>query len=874
MGYDGNSTINIKTGANITAGAIFNTETLSGENNAYLKVESNATLNCSNAKIHSLECTNNGTLSATKIYGVVYFAQGSTTTLSDAEPLNATTTVSGDATLNLTASTSALNQPFIIDSEKTLSIYGSSTVNFTGAISGAGNIVLNYFPTAATHPTLTDWTGSIEFANGGNDSRGNLTDILNAWGNENSTIKLNGGKGYLSAGIEVKPTLNLTENTSLEIVNGFSGASTAAPIFKRMTGAGTFAITWKPAGKFSVTINELKNFTGTLQCTRPINVGKLVLFEGPTKNQKLIDLSCSESGSVTLTNLYINDEDVTEVYDWNGKTDETTSHICVIASAQAKFNDAIDLVRPYNEGNYLGTSIGKYTISLGSTTYTDYDSFYNTVVNMQKISDWEGKTVTVTINQPTTGYYRLKSKYNDAGSDYYLSCQNTNSNNNAQQTRSTDEKNIFYIEVGNENSTIKSYSTGYYFGDHTRANYTSVTDNPAKWTFSEGVNQGTYQLTSNVVEYTEQNLNGQILYGWSGASSKSYADRNSAVDNDGHTDWILIPVAKEDLPVIPAPGVTDVTKPVLLGNITSASDVTSNITASAKFVDLSQATIGTSIDNIKAAVNGINPNAIIIAPKGTSVASTTTNVLLTTDTENTYTCNNLQLNDDVIAQFTSETNFTNTKVTYSRTATASQWGTIYLPYDPEVEEGVTYYELTASDENSLTFTKVDNPEANTPYMYKKTTAGDMSVTNTSTSATFALGGDTSPHVGSGVNNYHLVGILTNSSIVESEGTEAKAGYNQIVDSNAYYFKNTDHKFYSLNQRFNMKAFRCYLTTTNNSARQDVLGFSYEENGEPTGVSFIESEDGNTVDVIFDLNGRRLQNAKKGINIINGKKVIK
>ncbi len=405
--------------------------------------------------------------------------------------------------------------------------------------------------------------------------------------------------------------------------------------------------------------------------------------------------------------------------------------------------------------------------------------------------------------------------------------------------------------------TFQNLATGKYL------KHKGLQDSPYKFELENGFVPGQYSLYSEASSPYFVIKNDGTLDQASGTYNKKNTDYS--------TDYIFEEIA------VSTSETSTAKHPVLEGVIVSPDVVVSTIDEKASILDLKNTTIiGTNIEEIKAAVVELtgNENAIIIAPEGTSVESTTTNVLLTTDTENTYTCNNLQLNDDVIAQFTSETNFTNTKVTYSRAATASQWGTIYLPYDPEVEEGVTYYELTASDENSLTFTKVDNPEANTPYMYKKTTAGDMSVTNTSTSATFALGGDTSPHVGSGVNNYHLVGILTNSSIVESEGTEAKAGYNQIVDSNAYYFKNTDHKFYSLNQRFNMKAFRCYLTTTNNSARQDVLSFSYEENGEPTGVSFIESEDGNTVDVIFDLNGRRLQNAKKGINIINGKKVIK
>ena len=38
------------------------------------------------------------------------------------------------------------------------------------------------------------------------------------------------------------------------------------------------------------------------------------------------------------------------------------------------------------------------------------------------------------------------------------------------------------------------------------------------------------------------------------------------------------------------------------------------------------------------------------------------------------------------------------------------------------------------------------------------------------------------------------------------------------------------------------------------------------------LNFVENADG-TIDTIYDINGRRLQQRERGINIINGKKVI-
>ncbi|MBO4662107.1 MAG: hypothetical protein J5630_05350 [Bacteroidaceae bacterium] len=853
LGYGSEANIVIAEGANVKIGIAVNTQ--DSNNNASITVGNDATLTTigsihDDPVIYATNLTNNGTI----------------TIANGRHHLNGLSkihnTLSGSGILNILEGT-------------TLEV---SSMPSTMKLTGSGNVSLTSFP-SSTAPTLTDWTGIIKFPNGGSSST-NLTTLFNAWGNSNSTIKLNDVQGYLSSnsGEEaaiVNPTLNILSGKTLTLNNGYSDADAT---ISKLTGAGIVdRQKWadNTSQNHNLIITTLKDFTGTLKASgHPIIVTNLVLDESPT-NDLLITTAGSQN--VTLSNLYIGEQLVNEAYNWSQTTVDNITGIHITESAPAKIAAATS-VSPRT----IGTDVGEYAVSFNGQSYTNEEDFTIAVNALTTLAAWENiADPSFTINQPTSGYYKLKSKYSaDSTTDYYLSCDNVGTDDtNAKQTTTTDEKTIFYIEVGNSNSTIKSYSTGYLFGEYSRANYIASNNNPVKWTFSEGYNKGTYTLTSNAREVYNNNNYSQILYGWSGATDKNSvvqikADRNGSTTDDGHTDWILIPVAKDELPVIKAPGCTD-SNPAILGNITLTSDVTNNITASAKFVDLSDATISAIIDDIKTAVADVSANAIIIAPKGTSVGETTSNILVATDTENTYTCNNLQLNDEVIAQFTSATNFTDTNVTYTRAATTSQWGTIYLPYAPAAEEGVSYYKLTSSEGNTLTFTKVETPVANTPYMYKKTSEGNMTATNES--ATFALGGDTEGHAGVAVNSYQLVGILTNSSIVANDGIDAKVGYNKIVNPKAYYFKNTDNTFRPLpaSNIFSMKAFRCYLTTsTSTSARQNILSFNYEDNDQPTGVSFIESEDGKSVDVIFDLNGRRLQNAKKGINIINGKKVMK
>ena len=51
----------------------------------------------------------------------------------------------------------------------------------------------------------------------------------------------------------------------------------------------------------------------------------------------------------------------------------------------------------------------------------------------------------------------------------------------------------------------------------------------------------------------------------------------------------------------------------------------------------------------------------------------------------------------------------------------------------------------------------------------------------------------------------------------------------------------------------------------------IKGFAF--NGTTTGVESVESSN-NAPQAIYDLTGRRVSKAEKGIYIINGKKVIK
>lgn len=65
-------------------------------------------------------------------------------------------------------------------------------------------------------------------------------------------------------------------------------------------------------------------------------------------------------------------------------------------------------------------------------------------------------------------------------------------------------------------------------------------------------------------------------------------------------------------------------------------------------------------------------------------------------------------------------------------------------------------------------------------------------------------------------------------------------------------------------------FKAYLPAGDNNARSLVFNFGDTE----TAIESVEGENENAKAVVYDLAGRRVQNAQKGVFIVNGKVVIK
>lgn len=236
-----------------------------------------------------------------------------------------------------------------------------------------------------------------------------------------------------------------------------------------------------------------------------------------------------------------------------------------------------------------------------------------------------------------------------------------------------------------------------------------------------------------------------------------------------------------------------------------------------------------------------NPNGIVYLAEG-STADNGNNIVVN------GTCANLVLTDG--HPFTATKNFEATNATYEMTAIAAStdksFGTIMLPFAiNSLPNGAKAYSL----ENNVVWgedihaTEVSSIAANTPTIV--TAKGTYAANNVAIAAT-----ESSYENGQLVGTYKSMEAIENSYVLQKHD-----------DRVAFYLVN--------NTKPTVKPFRAYIKPQSTNAKQFI---KVVFDGEATGIKEITSD--NTKAEIFDLSGRRVAKAQKGVYIINGKKVIK
>ena len=186
--------------------------------------------------------------------------------------------------------------------------------------------------------------------------------------------------------------------------------------------------------------------------------------------------------------------------------------------------------------------------------------------------------------------------------------------------------------------------------------------------------------------------------------------------------------------------------------------------------------------------------------------------------------------------------------------------TTCLPTAPEQSEGLKFYTLKGSTENSLQFAEIDGaPQANTPYLVavSSTTEIEMSIDG---SVTLKKETDNTNNIGA----FKFVGTTTGLTNAEA----AAAGAYILQDGNVWGRVTTEH-FEAY-----IPPFRAYIVPTNANARALLRGAFISGSDVTTTISNMQLTDRDGTTHYFDLNGRRIAApATKGVYIVNGKKVL-
>ena len=193
--------------------------------------------------------------------------------------------------------------------------------------------------------------------------------------------------------------------------------------------------------------------------------------------------------------------------------------------------------------------------------------------------------------------------------------------------------------------------------------------------------------------------------------------------------------------------------------------------------------------------------------------------------------------------------------------TDALWSSIYLDYNAAIPTGVKAYAVSANwAENKAVLTEITEGAlaATNGYLLSAETAGKYffakSTGEASTVTTDLTGSVTDTYVGGDA--YVLARVNTNVGLYKAKLN--KDAYGNDAGESGTHFKNNANK--------------AYLPAVSSEAR--VLTFDFDGNTE-TGINAVEIEEAAPANAaIYDLSGRRVQSAKSGLYIINGKKVIK
>ncbi len=194
-------------------------------------------------------------------------------------------------------------------------------------------------------------------------------------------------------------------------------------------------------------------------------------------------------------------------------------------------------------------------------------------------------------------------------------------------------------------------------------------------------------------------------------------------------------------------------------------------------------------------------------------------------------------------------------VTLTRTLSADYWNTFSVPFNAAIPDGWTVKEFDSTDGYIIKFKNAESIVAGRPYLVKP--ASNV-VNPTFDNVTV----ESTEGVTMGEGDYKFAAQIYNKELA-TNGTSTIAYLSTTTDAYGQVIKKLTSG--------GIKGLRAYFIVPTSGVSARIL---FMEEGETTGINSIDN--GQLImdnGAVYDLQGRKVQNPKRGMYIINGKKII-
>lgn len=179
------------------------------------------------------------------------------------------------------------------------------------------------------------------------------------------------------------------------------------------------------------------------------------------------------------------------------------------------------------------------------------------------------------------------------------------------------------------------------------------------------------------------------------------------------------------------------------------------------------------------------------------------------------------------------------------------YSTLILPCPSLLPSGITLYNCSATEANGYTLTLAEisgNMKENTPYIIASTVGNKYTI----------IGWDKGSRATHTPSGSWLTGVLTEGGVSVPAASYVLAA------------KNGQQGFYQTNGSVTCPQYKCYLTVPASAGSARAFYFPGDE---PTSIEGIFAADESGTVSIYNLAGQKLNRLQKGVNIVNGRKVV-